>query len=178
VQLTRIAVLGAGSIEHAPSVIAALANYFGERPFEVSLWDADEERLDLMCRFARVCCAIMRSQHIVSTAEQLEDVVVDADLVVVLGESDLSDLSDLSDESEMRTLLIGCQSDGKEHLEGWTSNLVDPEPYKAFHQILRWVRSDEYPFEWLSIHENTPLKTWLDCFTAERIESTSTSDGS
>lgn len=169
-QWTRIAVLGAGSIDHAPSIIAALANYFGERPFEITLWDADAERLDLMCRFARVCCTIMRSQHVVSTAEKLEDVLDEADLCMVLGESDLSELSD---RSELRMLLIGRQSDGKEHLKGWTSAQVDREPYKAFHQILRWVRSDEYPFDWLSQHADTPLKYWLDRFTAEMIESAS-----
>jgi len=157
-------------------VIAALANYFGERPFEVALWDANEEHLDLMCRFARVCCAIMRSQHIVSTAENLKDVLDGVDLVVVLGDRDLSDLSDLSDRSGLRVLLVGSQFVDKEHLDGWTSVPVDSEPYKAFHQVLRWVRSDEYPFEWLSKHEDTPFKTWLDRFTAERIESTNSSD--
>ncbi len=107
----------------------------------------------------------MRSQHIVSTAENLEDVLDGVDLCVVLG-----DLA-VSDKSVVRTLLIESTQEG-ERLDGWTSIPVDPEPYRAFHQVLRWVRSDEYPFDWLTKHEDTALKHWLDRFTAEKIEST------
>lgn len=128
-----------------------------------------------MCRFARVCCTIMRSQHIVSTSEDLGDVVDGVDLVVVLGELDMADLYDRSD---LNRLVIGGQTEAKDGLAGWTSTPVDPEPYRAFHQILRWVRSDEYPFEWLSRHENTPLKAWLDSYTQARIESSRSCDES
>lgn len=171
--LTRIAVLGAGSIEHGPSAIAALANYFGERPFEIALWDADAERLDLMCRFARVCCSIMRSQHLVTTADELVDVLDGADLCMVLGEPALPDLSAFFGERSPRILFLGPAPEGAEGLEAWSSQLLAPEPYQAFHQLLRWIRSDEYPMEWLSRHEDTPLKTWLDRFTEERMASES-----
>jgi len=166
-QLTRIAVLGAGSIEHAPSAIAALANYFGERPFEIALWDADKERLDLMCRFARLCCTTMRSQHVVSTADNLKDVLEGVDLVLILGRLPMSDEALLSG---LRVLRVGSSEQG-EQLEDWVSTPVAPETYQAFHQVLRWIRSDEHPFEWLARHQDTPLKAWLDRFTEERIES-------
>ena len=30
------------------------------------------------------------------------------------------------------------------------------------HQILRWIRSDDYPFAILDANEHSPLKSWLE----------------
>jgi len=70
-------------VRHSPTVIAALANYFGERPLEICLFDADEERLELFSRFARVCCTVSRSQHLVYACADLDEALDEADLVIV-----------------------------------------------------------------------------------------------
>lgn len=192
-QLSRIVVLGAGSIADGPSLIAALANYFGERHFEICLWDPDEELLDLSSRFARVCCTVMRSQHLVTATQDLEEAlegaiaaidIIDercADKFVPEGTQEplavmLSILSSRSDSSELKIVSLVPRSDGNAQLEGWQSHSLGFEPYQAFMQLLRWIKSDEYPFEWLEKHEQTPLKGWLDQLTDSLIDEASAND--
>jgi hypothetical protein len=79
----RLAVIGAGSVRHSPAVVAALANYFGERPLEICLFDADEERLELFSRFARVCCTVSRSQHVVFACSDIDEALDAVDLAIV-----------------------------------------------------------------------------------------------
>jgi hypothetical protein len=70
--------MGAGSVRCSPPVLATLANYFGERPLEVRLYDADVERLDLFDQLARVLFRITESTHQlrfrIDPVEALEDV--------------------------------------------------------------------------------------------------------
>lgn len=61
--LTKLAIIGAGSVRCSPSVLSTLANYFGERPLEVRLYDADIERLDLFDQLARLLFRVTDSTH-------------------------------------------------------------------------------------------------------------------
>src|SRR5579872_2570625 len=63
----RIAVLGAGSVRSMPAISSSLAAYFGERPLSVSLFDGDEERLDLFDRFCRILFTFNRAGHTLSS---------------------------------------------------------------------------------------------------------------
>jgi hypothetical protein len=65
-------------------VIASLANYFGERPLDVHLWDSDPERLDLFDRFARLCFRMNKSKHSLMASEETQETLVDASAIVLM----------------------------------------------------------------------------------------------
>ena len=193
----RMAVLGAGSVRCSPAVIAALANYFGERPMEICLYDVDEERLELFSRFARVCFTVTRSQNLVFECADLDEALEDADLAIVqvgencarkylgsrphlLGGLPIENLDSpqavaaaaehmvpepLIEQGRVLSLikppapsaLLACDS-----IVDWPPEIKPDERYKVPHQVLRWVRGEEYVNEWLAAHERTPLRTWLD----------------
>ena len=193
----RMAVLGAGSVRCSPRVIAALANYFGERPMEICLFDVDEERLELFSRYARVCFTVTRSQNLVFECADLDEAIEEVDLVIVqvgencarkylasrphlLGDLAIEQLDSaqavasaaedmvparLIEQGRVLSLikpgapsvLHTCAS-----LAEWPPPLADEERYKVPHQVLRWVRGEEFVTDWLAEHERTPLRGWLD----------------
>jgi len=79
----RVALIGAGNMRVAPSVVAALATTCGERPLQVHLFEANAERLDLMDRFARVCFHRTDYGHQVLATDRAEEAVMDAPLVLL-----------------------------------------------------------------------------------------------
>jgi len=84
----HLAILGAGSIRCTVPVLAALATYFGERPMEITLYDADEERLDLFDRLGRVCFFSAKSTHLLKSTTDYKEALEGVDLVVVqIGEN-------------------------------------------------------------------------------------------
>jgi malate/lactate dehydrogenase len=79
----KLAVMGAGSVRCTVPVLATLATYFGERPLEVALYDADEERLDLFDRFARTIFVANNNQHTVTASAEYEEVAEGADKMIL-----------------------------------------------------------------------------------------------
>ena len=79
----KLAVLGVGNLVCGPAVLASLATYFGERPLEVRLYDADEERLDLMDRLARLLFAVGEAQHLTSSTSNIDEALNEADDVIL-----------------------------------------------------------------------------------------------
>src|SRR4051812_22492709 len=77
-----LAVMGAGSVRCTPPVLLSLATYFGERHIEIRLWDADDERLDLFDRFARLCFMANKTHHTLISTDSESDALKDADLVL------------------------------------------------------------------------------------------------
>lgn len=139
----KLAVIGAGSLEQAIPMVASLATYFGERPLEITFYHPEEERLDLVDRFARLCFLMTKSTHSLRSTIRLEEAMEDVDRVVLLsqtrpetGQTPLLDMRDpkLSHDNESSIAL----------------------------QILRWLNGEEYPFEVIRQQESSRLKTWLD----------------
>lgn len=80
---TKLVILGAGSVRCSPPVIASLATYFGERPLEIVLYDADEERVDLFDRLARLCFRMTEATHEISYCLDPAEALSGADRVVL-----------------------------------------------------------------------------------------------
>ena len=79
--------VGAGNIRVAPIVIAALAEYFPDEEFEVRLFDANEERLDLIDRLARAVFEITKNEAIIKSSSDLDEALDGAtDLILALNE--------------------------------------------------------------------------------------------
>jgi hypothetical protein len=191
-----MAILGVGSLRCAPPVFSALATYFGERPLEIRLYDADEERLDLMDRFARACFQSTRATHDVlyrpDPAEALEDV---DRVVLMVGRNcarkfmrvkfaDADSQSDALITGTLETLLKGLPSE-TDILSLERKSVVVPVPfYRRMdwpgepadedlrwlpHQILRWVKGEEMMYKFLEAEENSPFKAWLEDPNAAEI---------
>lgn len=80
----RLAILGIGSVRCGPPVISALTTYFGERPLEVRLFDADEERLDLFERLARVCFQEENNEHDLLATSDVGEALERADQAILM----------------------------------------------------------------------------------------------
>ncbi len=180
--MLKLAVIGAGSIRCSPAVIASLANYYGERLLEVRLYDADEERLDLFDRFARVCFASGQAPHVVFSTPDIEEALecVDAALVQVgtncarkfleAKEGDpvpaaiASLLQPLPPSARVLSLFgerLVLPIENYDSID-WPAE-PDEEVRRATpHQILRWIRQEEYMHEYLREFEHSPVKEWLD----------------
>ena len=178
-----IVVLGAGNLPCAVPVIASLASYFGERPLEVRLWDADPERLDLLDRLARVCFAAASSTHVLKALEDPEEACEAGFAAIVTldehgatrylrlagpaaGERMADALRHITDslpeEASVLDVVGVVEHRPAERVLAWPEPL-HPMALRMFpHQILRWIRGDEYVVDLLSTHEASPIKAWLD----------------
>jgi hypothetical protein len=82
-----VAVLGVGSMRCGQQVLAALAGWDPDAHVEVRLFDANEERLDLLDRFFREALDWTKREHLVrSTGDSAEALEGAFDLIVCLHE--------------------------------------------------------------------------------------------
>lgn len=182
-QAVPIVVLGAGNLACSVPVVASLATYFGERPLDLRLWDADPERLDLIDRLARVCFAVARSTHELKALEDPVEACDDATGAIVTldahgaaryrriagpgaGEGVADALRHVAEALPAGAAVLDLV-EAAEHLlaerpPNWPIPL-HPMALRVFpHQVLRWIRGDEYVTELLATHEGGPIKGWLD----------------
>lgn len=183
----KVAVLGVGSTRCTIPVTASLAMYFGERPLEISLYDSDEERLDLFDRFARLCFLMTKSMHSLKATTDYQEALAGADRVILqigancagkelgvaaIGRSD-EELERLAVELMEPSLPFGAQvldlmgsrpslATGASYAENWPEPPESDKPYVVALQVLRWLNGEEYPFEVFKEQEKSPVKQWLD----------------
>ncbi|MFQ3586579.1 MAG: hypothetical protein SNJ74_02015 [Fimbriimonadaceae bacterium] len=191
VEPIQITVLGAGSVRCATPVVATLATYFGEKPIEVALYDPDEERLDLFARLAKVCCTVADNRYPIRITTEAEEALEGAHIAILglddngarvyqraagrIGKKDPID-SDLFAET-VAEILAFLRPDGEllsllrpsvriprptYYRLDWPPEPSPEERAGLPHQVLRWIRGDEYPHELMRRHERSPLKAWLD----------------
>lgn len=186
----RVALIGMGSTRCGAPIIGSLATYFGERVLELALYDADAERLDLYERLARVCFRIHDCTHSLRAAETAEEALEDAARVVVsVGPNCAAKylrLRKAEAAGRDRTELVAKAVAGM--LEGLPEGVPvlslmpkgvavpggplyrlewppAPEPESRGvwgHQVLRWIKGDEYMHAYIRSFEASPLKAWLD----------------
>lgn len=80
---TKLAILGAANMRCGPAIVGSLASYFGERPLEIRMYDADEERLDTFDRLARLCFVSTYASHILISTIDPSEALNEADLIVL-----------------------------------------------------------------------------------------------
>ncbi len=185
----KIAVLGAGSVRCMPPVISALATYFGERPLEIRLYDSDEERLDLMDRFARHCFHFNDATHEVLYRPDPKEALEGADRIILqVGRNcarkylrvPYAEASNQGDKLVIRTLdaLLDDLPPEVDVLSlqrmsvkvplafyrrlDWPGEPTDEDLRWLPHQILRWIKSEEQIYKFLEEQEEAPLKLWLN----------------
>lgn len=182
----RVVLLGSGNIATSVSLVASFATYFGERPLELLFWDADEERADLFDRFARLCFTVARSAHELETLSDPREALPKSDRVLVAidenaakryfkgrEEAKAPDSVEIAVQELLETVpasvpildLVGAVSPLRPNTlrtDRWPAHLDAYRSETQPHQVLRWIRGEEYVNELLAQHEQTPLKAWLD----------------
>lgn len=218
----KLAVLGIGSLRSGPPVVAALANYFGERELEVRLYDSDDERLDLFDRLARACFVVEKARHRLFSFNDHREALDEADAAIVCvgfncarkllgikqeeppaeeqaplhpveraaecgpvsgmprswyyGEPPKPEfraqvlrsaldilLEEVPADLPLLDMMRGAKLSGKRvsRLE-WPDALGEEERLALAHQVLRWVKGDEYLHTLLNAHRLSPIKRWLN----------------
>ena len=172
-----------------PPVVSSLATYAGERPLEIRLYDADEERLDLMDRLARHSFAVTDSTHDVLFRPNPSEALDGADrIVLMVGRNcarkfmrvkfnERSHQDDVMISSTLGALLANAPAEadilslerksvgipvGFFRRMDWPGEPTDEDLRWLPHQILRWVKAEETIYKFLEEHETSPLKAWLD----------------
>lgn len=178
-----IVVIGAGNLASGVPVVASFASYFGERPIDLRLWDPDLERLDLLDRLARVCFTVARSTHQLQALEDLQEACEDCvGAVLLLDDHGASryrrlagpaageglreavghTLTALAREAVVMDLAGATDEASADRPRDWPQPLHPMALRVLPHQVLRWIRGDEYVTELLATHEESPLKEWLN----------------
>lgn len=197
--VVKLTVLGAGSVQKAPAIVGSLANYFGERPLRITFYDADEERVDLFDRLARLCFVSTYSSHELSTTTDPREALEEADLIVLAldancarrylkserpsGFAALDDLSLI--EQAVTDLLGGVPASipvlsllnaeinvprGTYHRLAWPPPMDEATERATPMQIIRWLRKEDMLYDLLSSNDHTPLQAWLnDPMSAELV---------
>jgi hypothetical protein len=167
-------------------LVSSLATYFGERPLEIVLFDADFERLDLVDRFARLAFTATNATHSLRATEDPEEALEDADLVVLQVEENCARkmmhtsrdkparleeaisklLALVPDGAHVMSLVGDLPSDSCFAMD-WPAPLTHAEETAVPHQILRYLNGEEYLHQLLKEHQASPLKAWLDDPTAK-----------
>ncbi|HVL40312.1 MAG TPA: hypothetical protein VM328_13060 [Fimbriimonadaceae bacterium] len=184
--MTKLAIIGAGSLRCSPAVLASLATYFGERPLEIRLYDADEERLDLFDRFARLLFQMTKATHRLLYRTDYGEALDHADQVVLQVDDNCARkllkaegvaaagcpvdtaLERIRPFLEEGAEVLSLQLPG-EHPDwpgatrlDWLPEIEHASRVALPHQILRWIKGEEYPHSLLREHERSPLRDWLD----------------
>ncbi|MCW5936126.1 MAG: hypothetical protein KIT11_02320 [Fimbriimonadaceae bacterium] len=68
-----VCLYGAGNVASSPAVVATVCNWQPESDVEFRLFDANEERLDLLDRFARTCLDRTSLGHMVKATSDLAE---------------------------------------------------------------------------------------------------------
>jgi len=146
VSAVKVAVIGAGSLDRAIPLVASLSTYFGERPLDIAFYHGEEERLDLVDRFARLCFLMMKSTHGLMSTTSLEEAMQHADRVILL--SPQNPVASSIPLLDLRT--------------GWPHVNEAITEFALALQILRWLNGEEYPYEIFREQDKSPVKAWLD----------------
>lgn len=183
-EFVRLAIVGAGSVRCSPAVIASLATYFGERPLQIRMYDADEERLDLFDRFARLCFLATKATHnLISTADPAEALEEATYAIFQIGENcarkflhaepgDPNLVARASDRLAMlvpdRARVLSLQRPDAplplpnyRHLD-WPGSITEDHRRSVPLQVLRYLNEEEYVHEIVRDNERSPLKDWLN----------------
>ncbi len=186
----RVALLGMGSTRCAAPIVGSLATYFGERPLQLAFYDADHERLELYTRLAQVCFPIHDAAHAVASTTDPEEALDGASRVVLAvgancalrclgirragkdgptcdslrGRALEQILATLRPDSSVLSLLpatVPVPLAQYFRLE-WPGPVELDDRRTWPHQVLRWVRQDDYIHQYVMALDRSPLKAWLD----------------
>lgn len=182
-EVTRLSVIGIGSLRCGAPIIASLANYFGERPLEVCFYDADSELLDVFDRLARLCFTVNKTPHLLRSTDDFSEAVLDATHALfcvsencarkhfkISANDPVDDLVPraiaqwapiVPSETTILSLIPEFPQDRPVRFLNWPPKLDEKARASHPHQLLRWIFEDDYLHDLLKEHIDNPIKGWL-----------------
>lgn len=162
----RLAVMGAASLRFGPAVCGGLATYFGEQPLEVRFWDPDPERLDLFDRFARYLFDLNKTPHLLISTEDPHEAIFGTDrIVIALDAHGATRYRLLATTERVVEELRPSFPDGAQVLDlRDDDSILEPteEEVRALpHDIMRYLRGDDWAYAFLREQAESPVKLWL-----------------
>ncbi len=177
-------------MRHMLPVVASLATHFGEQDLEIAFFDADEERLDLVDRFARLAFSTTHATHALRSTYDPAEALEGAHLVVLhIGENCARKMLGVrrdQPDPTSRALqeLVGLIPDDAHLLNlqaeplpvdgyfemDWPPALNEAQKRAVPYQILRFLHGEDFVYELIKEHAGSPLKAWLEdpTFAARR----------
>lgn len=174
---TNLVVIGAGHVSHMPHLAASLALYFGERPLNIALFDANDERLDLCHRLCLVAFKAAHSHHKVWSTTSLAEACEGAGFAILSignacaqamkltrGEAYEVALGSLPSDAYIVALRTGESIPADQRLVqiDWPEKPSPSERAGLPLQILRYLNGEDYLIELFEANRNSPLREWLD----------------
>jgi len=155
------------------------------------MYDADLERLDLFDRFARLCFMMTKSTHSLMSTTDAVEATEGADRVILqVGENcarkylrerhrmgiaalDAAAMIEQAIEEMLGTVpaeaeILSLQRKDivipRDHYYrlDWLAEPTPSERAALPHQVLRWIRGEDYTHALMRENERSPLKSWLD----------------
>lgn len=162
----RLTVLGAASLRYGPTVCGGLAAYFGEQPLEITFWDPDPERLDLFDLFERYLFNLNKTPHRLISTGDPHEAIFGADRIVIALDDHGADrfVPDATSVTIIEALRLEFP-DGAQILD-LREHVSIPEPTEEEvralpHDIMRYLRGDDYAYDFLREQASSPVKLWL-----------------
>lgn len=134
------------------------------------MYDADEERLDLFDRFARLCFLATRNQHALRSTSNLAEALNDPQKVILqLGENCSRKMLGRPAGPALPDALLKVRSllpSGVEVLdlpkENWPPAVQPEDRIVVAFQILRYLLHEDYLYEVIREGRQSRLLAWLD----------------
>ena len=121
-----IGLIGAGSLRCGPPILSSIAAMGLRRPLELRLFDANEERLDLMDRLAQQLFALTGTEHDVFCTPIVEEALEGVDAAVVSLTEDCA--RRMTGKTAARVLLPVEPEDGTELYDLHGGDMNSPTP--------------------------------------------------
>lgn len=161
----------------ALGVLGGIASYFGERPLDVRLFDADPDFLNLSLRIGQSLLLIAQSVNRIAAYPELEIALEATHRVIYMAEPSPIARNPLA--TDLRTVdlfesippevkilnLVEVESGNlsdSQTLLSWPKPMEGPSQLTFAFQILRWANGEEYPLEFLKNEDARPFHRWLD----------------
>jgi hypothetical protein len=142
-----------------PSVLAALAQVFGERRLEITLWDPSDEMLEVMDRLGRHLFALAENDPALRATTDTVEALDASQKVIWCGGAGFEHLLA---EKEI-VVLKGVEEPNASHWRiNWPPEPTPKEVKARPLQLLRWLNEEDYPWDLLKQCANSPLASWLD----------------
>ena len=123
---TSVSLIGVGSLRCGPPVLSSIAGLCLESPLELRLYDANEERLDLMDRFAKRVFELTQSHHDVLYRPDLDEALDGTDAVVLSLYEDCA--RRMTGRTSARFLIQDDPEDGNKLYDLYGGDMNKPTP--------------------------------------------------
>lgn len=177
----HIAIIGVGNLEVGPPLMATIAQYFGERPLAIRLYDPNHEIAELIGLLAKALFNVTDSVHILGVFEDYCEALAGAHGVIFCPDYPGEELwtkhhPDFPEKKGFADAVLSQANDAVSVINltddyddmrmrewgPWPGFLEEDALDEMPHQILRWIHDDDSPHELLEANKISPFREWIE----------------